>query len=162
MLHAVGEADHFQRGGNEATTFFCAELGEQKREFNVLKCGEHRDEIEGLKNEADVLITPIGQFGFVQSGDVAILDDAFAAGRTVDAGDDVQEGRFARARRTHEREKLSRRDGQAHAVQRGDIDFALFEKSWSDRGFGRWACRSWEAATWSRKAVSVKTRIAGG
>jgi hypothetical protein len=59
-------------------------------QFDILKRRQHRDEIEGLKDKAHVLVAPVGQLGFVQGRHVDVLHPAGAAGRSVDAGDDVQ------------------------------------------------------------------------
>ena len=60
-----------------------------------------------MKDEADVLIAPVGEPGFGQLGNVLALDGAFAAGGAVNAGDDVEQGGFAGAGWSHEGEELA-------------------------------------------------------
>jgi len=101
------------------------EAGEQEGQLHVLKGGENRDQVKGLENEADVLVTPIGEFGFVKLGDVDAIDNTLARGGAINAGNDVEQGGFAGAGRAHEREELATRDFKGDAVQSGDVDLPL-------------------------------------
>ena len=127
MLHAVAEADHVERGGYLAAAFARTELGEEQRELDVFEGAENRDEIEGLKNKADVLVSPVGEIGFVEAGDVAVLHDALAARGAIYAGDDVQERGFSGTGRAHEGEEFTTLDHKVDGVEGGDVDFTLSE-----------------------------------
>jgi hypothetical protein len=78
-----------------------------------------------LKNEADVLVSPIGELRFVQARDVDALDEAFAFGWTIDAGDDVEERAFSGTGWAHQREEFTGGDIERNVVEGGDIDIAL-------------------------------------
>ena len=125
MVGAVAQADEVQGGGDLFAALGTAQLGEQQRQFHIFGGGEHGDQVEGLEDEADVLVAPVGELGFVEAGDIHALHMAFAAGRAVHAGNDVEQGGLAGAGGSHERQKLAGRDLKRHVVEGGDLDFAL-------------------------------------
>ena len=125
MFRAVGKADDFECGFNLFAPLRAREPREQQRQFDIFGGGENGNQIKGLKNEADVLVAPVGELRFVELGYVHALHETFAAGRSVHAGDDVEQGRFAGAGRPHERKKFARGDVQRDAVKRCHLNFAL-------------------------------------
>src|SRR4051812_9421834 len=125
MMHARAEADEFEREFDLFAAFAAGKFCEQQRQFNVLECGEDGNEIEGLKNEPDVLISPISELGFVEARDVDALDEAFAFGWAINARDDMEQGAFAGAGRAHQGEKFAGVDVERDVVEGSDIDFAL-------------------------------------
>ena len=96
--------------------------------------------------------------------DAAILDAAFrsvaiieidtAEISVLEAGDRAQQRGLARPRRTEQRDKLARLDGQGHVVQRGDADIALayvfnpYLHAVPDQ------CRRWAASDPAKRASS--------
>src|SRR6266403_1792635 len=61
VVHAVGEADDAERGFDVLAAIGSRELGEQKRELDVLESGEDRDKVVHLKDETDVTGAPLGE-----------------------------------------------------------------------------------------------------
>ena len=95
MVGPFGDSDQFEGGERLAFTFLASEAGEEQRKFYVFQRGEYGDEIKGLKDESDILISPIGQLGFVEIGDIDPLDAAGTAGGGVDPCDNVEQGGFS-------------------------------------------------------------------
>ena len=124
-MHPVAEANDAQGGLHALLPLIAAETREQQRQLHVFKRRQHRDEIEGLKNKADVLIPPVGKLRLVELRHVHPLHETFAARGPVNARDDVQQSGFAGTRRPHQREKLARRDVEGELVERSDLDFSL-------------------------------------
>src|SRR5260370_6535157 len=61
VVHAIREADDAKRGFDMLAAMGFRELGEQKRELDVLESGEDRNEVVHLKDEADVTGAPLGE-----------------------------------------------------------------------------------------------------
>ena len=86
--------------------------GELERQHDVLGRREHREQVEELEDEADVVAAQLRERGVVEAGDVDAGDGDLARGGRVEAGEDVHERRLAGARRAH--------DGGQAAL--GDVD----------------------------------------
>jgi len=80
--------------------------------------------IETLEDEADAGAAHLGALGVGERGEVRAVDGDGAGGRAGEAAEDVEEGRFARARGTDDRHKLARIDGKAYVTQRLNLKFA--------------------------------------
>ena len=86
--------------------------------------GEARDEVVELKDEADVLAAEAGERGVVGGGEVVIAVADLAAGRHVEAAEDVQQGRLAAARGTEKDDEFARVEIEIDAAQRVDLHLA--------------------------------------
>lgn len=73
-----------------------------------------------LENIANVRGAPAGELGAGKLGDVLAIDEDFPGGGSVDSGDEVEEGCFARTRWAHEREEFAARDLKGEVLKRGD------------------------------------------
>ena len=67
--------------------------------------------------------------GSRSAGDIDALEEVMAAGRLVEAAENVHQRRFARARRAHDGDELAGLDGEADAAQRFDLDIADDERA---------------------------------
>ena len=77
---------------------------------------QHRQQVEELEDEAELVAAQLGQLAVVEAGDLVAVERDRARGRRVEAGEDVHQGRLARARRAHDR-------GEAAALETGaDLD----------------------------------------
>src|SRR5205085_8233304 len=74
----------------------------------------------------DVRVAPRGELAFVEPRQVGAEHVHFAFGRAVDAGNEIQQRRFAGARRPHQRDEIAALDVEADVVQ-GD-DFKPFAR----------------------------------
>ena len=92
---------------------FFDRLREQQRQLDVLERGEHRNQVVELEDEADVPRAPRRERALGQPADVGVADANRAARRPIDAGQQVQQRRLARAGRPHQPEEvaLGHRDG---------------------------------------------------
>ena len=92
VVAAVLEADLAHQLGHPLLVRLDA--GDRQREDDVLLGVQHREKIEELEDEADVLTAKPGQLGVVQLRDLRPRDAHLAGGRLVEAGQDVHEGRL--------------------------------------------------------------------
>src|SRR5262249_44300284 len=114
MREAVAEADALERFGGLALVGHGVEILSQ---HDVFERVEIRDEMELLKDEADLLGAIADESIFVESGEVDAIDDDAAGGECVEAAENVDERRFAGAGRAHERDPFAGRDGEGDAVE---------------------------------------------
>ena len=73
--------------------------GDRERQHDVLLRRQHRDQVEELEDEAELVAAQLGERGVVEPGDLRAVERDRARGRPVEPGEDVHQGRLARARR---------------------------------------------------------------
>ena len=120
MMGAGGEADVFESFGDAAAAFERWRSLNEKRVLDIFGGGEDGDEIEGLKDEADLFAAEQGGFGRGEAGGVDAFNQDAAGGGLVDAADEVEEGGFAAAAGAGDGEKIAAMDGEREAVEGGD------------------------------------------
>ena len=60
VVHPFFQAHQFERSHHVVASFPGVEMGKKQRQFNILKRGEHRDQVERLEDVPDVLVAPVG------------------------------------------------------------------------------------------------------
>ncbi len=125
VLHAVREAHERERHLDPLAPFAARERGEQERQLHVLERVQHRHQVVELEHEADVGGSPVREFRFRELGDVLAAHQQLPCIRLVDARDQVEECRFSRSRRAHERDEVALGNAEGDVEQHGH--------SWSPR-----------------------------
>ena len=77
--------------------------GDRERQHEVLLGGQDRQQVEELEDEAELVAAQLGQLAVVEAGDLRPSRLTRAGGRPVEPGEDVHQGRLARAGRPHDR-----------------------------------------------------------
>src|SRR6478735_8329458 len=123
MAEALGQADL----GNQLAIPVRVGLapGDLKRQQYVLLRREHRQQVEELEDEADVVAAQRGQPGVVEAGDLDVADPYLPLVGLVEPGQDVHERGLARARRAHDGRQPLRPEVEIHAAQGVDRRVAL-------------------------------------
>ena len=93
--------------------------GQDKRVFDVLECREHRDQIERLEDETDVLAAEVGEFVVGQAVDVGAGNRDLALVGPVQATQQVEQRRLAAARGAQKHREQGRTDGDVDPPQHG-------------------------------------------
>ena len=88
-----------------------------ERELDVLEHGVLLDQVIRLEDEAEVAAADLGQLVVVEPGDVAIAQEILAAGRAVEAAQQVEHGALARARGSHDGDVFAGIEIHGHAPQ---------------------------------------------
>ncbi len=101
--------------------------GELQRQEDVLARVEHRQQVEELEDEADLVAAQLGELGVVERPEVDAVDDDGPRGRAVEAREAVHQRRLARARRAHDRREPPPGEADADAVERAHGGLALAE-----------------------------------
>src|ERR1043165_1174312 len=125
MPGAIRQVHEFQGGVDLLAALPFVELCQEEGKLNVLEGRQHRNQIESLENEPHRLVAPIGQLRLAEPADLDIIDPAFATGRAIDPGNDVEQSRFTRPARPHEGEKLARTNVERDSIQRDNPDLTL-------------------------------------
>ena len=90
---------------------------EQQGKLDVLEDVEHRDEVEGLEDEAQRAQAQLGELLVGECARRLARDLHGALGGDVDAADEVQQGGLARARGARDRRELTLVDGEIDAME---------------------------------------------
>ena len=99
--------------------------GDRQGQENVLLCREHRQQIEELENEADLVASQLRQLLVVEVGDLLTVDRDAALARLVERGQGVHQCRLAGAGRAHDRRQARLFDLDADVAKRMDRCVAL-------------------------------------
>jgi hypothetical protein len=94
--------------------------GELEREDDVLLRRQHRQQVEELEDEPDVVAAQLRQLGVVEIRDLDARDRHAAGGGLVEPREDVHERRLAGARRAHDRRQLPAGDLERDSAERVD------------------------------------------
>jgi hypothetical protein len=93
---------------------------DERSERDVLERGHPVDQVEELEDDPDVAAPQSREVVLTRICEVRARHLDLAVVRHVEAGDDVEQGRLARPRRTHQRDELAHREPQVHAAQRAN------------------------------------------
>ena len=99
--------------------------GDLERQEDVLLRGEHRQQVEELEDEADVVAAQRGQPGVIEAGDLDVADPHLPLVGLVEPGQDVHERGLARARRAHDGRQPLRPHVEIYAAQGVDRGVSL-------------------------------------
>ena len=118
MRHAIREADIAQRGERDLAALIESHAGVNQRQLDIPQRTRSREEIEGLKDEADLAIADLGEFVVVHLADAVPVQFIRAGGRRIEAAEHIHQRRFSRARRPHDRDVFATLDAEGNAAQR--------------------------------------------
>src|SRR5947207_7151407 len=103
----MGDADALQRGANALRPFGGWKRSVRQRQLDILINGEVVDQIEGLKDEADAAASDPRPLRRGERGHRAAVEKVLTAGGRVEEAEDGEQGRFAAAGRTLDRDELA-------------------------------------------------------
>src|SRR5699024_11205252 len=97
-----------------------ARAGELERQQDVLLGRQHRQQVEGLEDEADLLPPQLGERIVAEGGDLGAVQQDRTGVDHVEPGEDVQQRGLAGAGGTHDRREGAAGDVEVHRIQGGD------------------------------------------
>jgi len=95
------------------------QAGQLGGEQDVVRDGHVVEQVEELEDHADLAPPELGQPGLAERVDAFAADPDLAAGRPVEPGDQVEQGRFPAAGRPHHRDRLAVADVHGDVRHRG-------------------------------------------
>lgn len=115
-----------------------------EREHDVFQRRQASEQLEGLKDEADMLCAQRGSLILIELAQWLASQYDLAGGRQIQPGEQAEEGRFARARGADNRHAATAFDAQADIVENGQLCFRAtddFAKVAGDyHAFGHGGC----------------------
>ena len=123
VVHAVGQAHLLECGAHERTALAAGQAAVDKRQLNVFKGSQCRDEVESLEDEADLAVADAGQGRRPHVADRLAAQAVDAVGRDIQAAQDVHQRGLARARLAQDAQELPEWDRQRNVIQRAHLVF---------------------------------------
>ena len=120
VMGAVREADAAERLQGALAAGPAVEARIDHRQFDIAEGVDARQQVELLEHEADLAVAQARQAVGVEALDRRAGEPVVAAGRPIEAADQVHEGGLARAGRPHDGDEIARLDVERHAVERHD------------------------------------------
>ncbi len=90
-------------------------------QLDVVERGGAGEEVEGLEDEADLLVADAGEFVVVELGDVVAVEPVAALRGGVEAADEVHQRGFAGAGGAHDGDVLVVADAEVDAAESVDL-----------------------------------------
>src|SRR5687767_8676000 len=118
MLRTIGEADTLELLHRSRTPLIAVDARVQKRQLDILEDRRARQQVERLKNEAELLIADASQLFARHLRNVLTIEPITTGARRVETPKDVHERRLAGTGRTDDRQKLPAIDADIHTTQR--------------------------------------------
>ena len=120
VLGAIRQPDDLQRDARALLPLRLRELREQQRQLDVLLGRQHGQQVVELEDEPDVLRAPLRELAAAEGAHRHAVHFDGAAGRRVEAADQIEQRRLAGSRRSHQREEIALRNLQVHALEHVD------------------------------------------
>jgi hypothetical protein len=117
----LAEADLREGLRGPLTAFGGRDSERDERRLDVLLRGERRNQVEGLEDVAEVLRAQLRQLDFTHLRQLLAIELERAAGRPVQAAEQLQQRRLAVTGRTLDREHVVVRDLHVHALESMDL-----------------------------------------
>src|SRR3989441_139101 len=116
--HAVAEPHALQRPRGLLAACLRRHARVDQRQLHVVERGGARQQVERLEDEPDFLVADARQLVVGEVAHLLAVEPVLARGGSVEAADEVHEGRLPRSRRAHHGHVLVLADLEAHAPQR--------------------------------------------
>ena len=127
MVVALAEADRRERVHRPLVPFGRLHLAAavvEQRQLDVVERRRARQQVEALEHEADLPVPDQRQLVLRHPRDVLAVEEVLAAGRPIEAAEDVHQRGLAGPRRAGDGHELARLDVHVGAAQRADDDLA--------------------------------------
>jgi hypothetical protein len=98
-------------------------LRQFQRQHDILECGQSEQQLEILEYEADQLAPELRTAIFIESIEVAAINDYLTTGRYIQPGKQTQQGGFARTRSAQDGNRGSRVNPEVDIIQQGKHPF---------------------------------------
>ncbi len=123
-MFAPREADLAQYRHALAVTFGAADAAIDQRQFDVFQRGGALEEIEPLEHEAEIVPAQQRALVAAEGTHIGAAEEIMAAGRRIEAAQNVHSCRLARARGAHHGDELAVINRKVDPGQRRDLGLA--------------------------------------
>ena len=127
MFHAMRHADAFQRLGHALLAVGGVHAAIGQRQLDIFKHGEVADQIEALKDEADLAIANARALRVIQVRHRLAVERVAAFGRRIEQAEDREQRGFAAAGWAGDGDVFALANIEMNARQRVSLDFVGVE-----------------------------------
>src|ERR1051326_4524089 len=120
----IGQAHHGKSFARERVPLFARRAAINQRQLQILQRRGAFEEIVSLKHETDKITPEQCALIATQGTDIAASQVVVAASRRIQAAQNIHHGRFAGARRSHDRNEFAGLNGEADMTERDHGGFA--------------------------------------
>ena len=106
VLNTVAELNALESLDGPLPSFVCRDAGVDEWKLDVVQRRRAWEEIEGLKDEADLAVPDAGELVLILVGNESATQPVLAGCWSVEAADEIHQCRFSRPGRTHDRHVL--------------------------------------------------------
>ena len=124
MIETPGNAEHIGKVGQELLVLRAMAGGDLARDLDVAARRQRGQQIELLKDKANLRLAQYGSPGVAQRGEIDAIDQNAARGCTRKPAKNIEERRFAAARGPDNADELTRRNDKRHPAQRRNVHLA--------------------------------------
>lgn len=144
MIRPIAQADQIERALDPLGLFLPAQrrMRVEHRQLDILPSRRARQQIEPLKNKPNLSVPDFGQLFPAQFGNVHAIEFESSSSRLIQTPQDVHQGRFPGAARSHYRHEFARLHRQRHIADGMNFHVAglihfMNAVEIEDRGHGR-------------------------
>ena len=119
--HAGAEVDALEHGLGAGDALGGGGAVVDEGQLDVVQRGGAGEQVEGLEDEADLLVADAGELVVVELGDVVAVEPVLALGGRVEAADEVHQRGFAGAGGAHDGDVLVVADAEVDAAEGVDL-----------------------------------------
>ncbi len=127
MRQPVAQPHQLQRGGGMLHPLFFLKRCELQRQLHILDRSQHRNQIEALEHEPDMLIAPMRDRTIRKRPQILTQHQNLSVRRPIHRRDQVQQRGLSRSRGSHQRHELALVDFQVRVLQRHHVKFVAHE-----------------------------------
>src|SRR5581483_6321379 len=125
MIEPCAELHQIEKFSRALVNFFPRPSAKMQRQRNVFHASQSWQQIEELKNEADLIAADAREIIIGKFRERRTVDFEFAPGRPVEPADEVQKSGFSRPGRSNDGNHLAAIDRKIHAFERRDFALAI-------------------------------------
>src|ERR1700677_2537415 len=148
MLHAMAHSHRSQCSLGAVSSRGAPQPGVGERQLYVDQRAGTWNEVEALKDEADLAVAQVGEVVLVHPADVDAIDQVATTRGYVQAAEDVHQRALAAARAAHDRHQITGVDAQRDAAQGPHADLSQLV------GLGD-VVHAYDGVTRARRAAAV-------
>src|SRR5258708_466740 len=127
MMQPVAQSYQLQSGDGVFEALLLIQVGQLQGKLDILDRRQYRNQIELLEDEADVLITPSRNLAVAHLAQVLSEHGNLSARGVIHGRDQMQQGRFSRARGTHQGDEFTLVNLEIDVLQRHHVELVANE-----------------------------------
>lgn len=121
ILYAIGKSDRVNGAQGAFAAFLAADVGVDHGQLDIFENIEPGQEVEGLKDEADLFVADAGEFIVARLADIHAVEHDGAGADIIETTENLHHGRFSAAGGSDDGDVFARLNVEGDAVERADF-----------------------------------------